>query len=58
MSESTSRKNPKLDRVQSSEFQNFSKALRTIMTVRKEDVDLGPIRPRKGKRTSPKTHND
>lgn len=39
---------------QTSEFQDFTDALRTIMSVRKDDLDLGPVREAEPQRTSPK----
>ncbi len=36
---------------QPSEFENFTSALRTILSIKKSDLDLHkPIRPRKAKR--------
>lgn len=32
------------DRGQTPEFQNFASALETIMSVRKDDLDPGPVR--------------
>ena len=36
------------------EFRNFADVLKAIMAVRKDDLDLGPVRPRKDQGTGPK----